>query len=336
MNKPLVQVKNLNAHYSIKGKKFHVIRDVSFEIQSGETLGLVGESGCGKTTIGKLLLGVTKLSSGEIFFDGKSIDQMGKYELQELRRDCQMVFQDPYGSVNPRMTIEEIVKEPLQIYKMGKKADRRNRVLELLDLVGLDDSYLSRYPHELSGGQRQRIVIARALATNPRFLICDEPVAALDVSIQAQIINLLKELQQKLGLTYLFISHDLAVVKYLAIRTLVMYCGEVVETANNDELYNSPLHPYTSALLESIPIPDPELEKKRSRLVVLGEPPNPLEEIKGCAFESRCIKKLDICRSCRPRKIEAKEKHLVSCHLYNPMDQKPLESKEVEYANYFL
>ncbi len=312
----MIEVKNLCAKYIVKGKEFRIIQNVSFSIERGETVGLVGESGCGKTTIAKLLLGLIPLSSGEILFEGKPIHKMKREELFNLRKDCQMIFQDPYGSVNPRMTVQEIILEPLQIFKIGTPKERLERVKELLFLVDLDDSFCTRYPHELSGGQRQRVVIARALAPNPKFLICDEPIAALDVSIQAQIINLFKELQEKLGLTYLFISHDLAVVKYLANSTLVMYHGQIIERADNDELYEFPLHPYTSILIDSIPIPDPELEKKRKRPPVWGDPPSPLEQIEGCAFASRCPKKLDICSHLFPASIEARPHHTVSCHLY--------------------
>ncbi len=337
MTKPLFSIKNLNAHYLIKGKNFHSVRDVSFDIFPGETVGLVGESGCGKTTLGKLLLGLLPDSSGEILYEGKSLDQMKKKDLFELRKECQMIFQDPYGSVNPRMTIEEIVLEPLAIYNIGSKKERKERLIELLQLVGLDESFGLRYPHELSGGQRQRVVIARALAPKPKFIICDEPIAALDVSIQAQIINLLKDLQKKLGLTYLFISHDLAVVKYLANRTMVMYCGKIVEMAENEHLYTTPLHPYTSTLLNSIPIPDPHLERKRSKLLVTGEPPNPFEEIKGCPFASRCPKKLDHCSGCKPNLSEVEEQHFVSCHLYDQAKTEEAEEmKEVlQYSGYY-
>ncbi len=330
LSKSLIQVRNLNAHYNIKGKLFHAVRDVSFEIPTSQTLGLVGESGCGKSTIGKLLLGLIPISSGEILYEGYSIKDMKKGDLFNLRKQCQMVFQDPYGSVNPRMTIEEIIKEPLQIFKIGTNKSRQEKVRELLSLVDLDESFANRYPHELSGGQRQRVGIARALAPDPKFLICDEPIAALDVSIQSQIINLLNDLQQKLGLTYLFISHDLAVVKYLASRILVMYCGEIIEIADTDDLYSAPFHPYTTTLLDSIPIPDPVAEKNRSRMITFGEPPNAFEEIKGCPFASRCQKKLDCCSIQKPIQKEVGNNHQVVCHLYTQEKSKNTTSLQDE------
>lgn len=341
MKEPIFSIRKLNSYYVVKGKKFHAVRDVTFDIFPGETVGLVGESGCGKTTLGKLLLGLLPNSSGEILYEGMPIKTMEKSTLLELRKTCQMIFQDPYGSVNPRMTVEEIITEPLVIYKLGDKKERKKRAFELLNLVGLDKSFALRYPHELSGGQRQRVVIARALAPKPKFIICDEPIAALDVSIQAQIINLLKDLQRKLGLTYLFISHDLAVVKYLATRTMVMYCGKIVETADSEDLYKTPLHPYTETLLHSIPIPDPLLEKKRSKLIVSGEPPNPFEEIKGCPFASRCPKKLDYCSNCKPNLLEVEDNHFASCHLYDRPDRKEEEEEEkikaeLQYSGYYL
>lgn len=339
MTCPLFSVKNLNASFNVKGKTFHVIRNVSFDIMPGETIGLVGESGCGKTTLGKILLGLLPPSSGSISFKGESIHKMDKSTLLDLRRQCQMIFQDPYGSVNPRMTVEEIILEPLIIYKIGTKNERKERVKELLQLVGLDQSFIQRYPHELSGGQRQRVVIARALAPNPKFLICDEPIAALDVSIQAQIINLLKDLQKKLGLTYLFISHDLAVVKYLATKTMVMYSGEIVETAESTELYERPLHPYTETLLHAIPTLDPHFEKKRSRLIVAGEPPNLFEKVKGCPFASRCPKKLDHCTCQTPITNQPRDGHCVRCHLYNQVDQEQSQEeveKELAYSSYYI
>lgn len=312
----LIDVRHLNSDYTVKSAPFHAVRDVSFTINTGETVGLVGESGCGKTTIAKLLLGLQPLTSGEIWFDGKRIDQGNRRTWREVRRECQMIFQDPYGAVDPRMTIEEIIREPLQIYRLGTSKEQKERIHELISLVGLEPSFITRYPHELSGGQKQRVVIARALAPNPRFLICDEAIASLDVSIQAQIINLLKKLQEELKLTYLFISHDLAVVKYLASRTLVMYAGQIVEAANGEDLYRNPQHPYTKALLSSIPIPDPKLEKKRKRILLTGEPPSSFQELHGCPFASRCPQKMDVCHHTVPSCQQLNSSHLVSCHLY--------------------
>lgn len=263
MTLPLIEVKDLNYFYRVKGQKLHAVKNVSFSIHPGKTLGLVGESGCGKTTIGKLLQGMLKPTSGTIRFEGD-------------RRKIQMVYQDPYSSLNPRMTVEELIREPLIIGSIGSKAEQIKRVEELLTLVGLDLHFMRRYPHELSGGQRQRVVIARALAPNPSFLILDEPITALDVSIQAQIINLLKKLQAELGLTYLFISHDLSIVKYLSERVAVMYLGQIVEIADSHELYTHPLHPYTGALLASIPIADPIQEKARKKNPPRRRTPQPL------------------------------------------------------------
>lgn len=313
--KPLVKVDNLNYIYSQGALKKHVIRNISFEIMPGETLGLVGESGCGKTTLANLLLNTLNPSSGAIEFDGVVLSRLPKKDLHEVRKNIQMVFQDPYSSVNPRMTVEEIIEEPLQIYKIGSRQDRSNRINELLLLVGLDRSFKHRYPHELSGGQRQRIVIARALATSPKFLVLDEPIAALDVSIQAQIINLLKDLQKQLGLTYLFISHDLAVIKYFSDKLAVMYFGQFIETGSSEEIYKNPLHPYTQGLLASIPIPDPILEHKRKRLIIHGETPSFNEPIQGCPFAARCNKAVELCSCDPPTLSQIDQDHKVSCHL---------------------
>ena len=324
MSDPLIKVNHLHAHYKKNGRNVPVIHNVSFEILSGQTVGLVGESGSGKTTIGKLLLGLHSPSCGDIFFNHQSLQQMNRQQLFQLRKECQMIFQDPYGSLNPRMTIKEIILEPLQIYKIGTHSEQNKRVSELLELVDLDPSYSTRYPHELSGGQRQRVVIARALAPNPKFLVCDEPIAALDVSIQAQMINLFKDLQEKLGLTYLFISHDLAVVKYLAQTVLVIYHGEIIETAPSEQLYESPLHPYTKALLDAIPIPDPHIEKEKYRTQLLkGEPLNSIEQVRGCSFAPRCPQKQNLCEVYTPEDTQISKERHVRCHLYNPACKTP-------------
>lgn len=293
------------------------IDDVSFHIYSGETLGLVGESGCGKSTLARMLLRVLDPTEGEILFDNKNLLQLSKNDLKQFRKETGFIFQDPYASLNPRMTAGEIIAEPLEIHKIGKKSERSARIVELLDLVGLRENQMSRFPHEFSGGQRQRIGIARALSANPRFIICDEPISALDVSVQAQIINLLKKLQTEMGLTFLFIAHDLRVVKYLSDRIAVMYLGHIVELANSLDLYDSPLHPYTEALLSAIPIPNPKVEKKRTRIVLKGEVPSPLNPPKGCVFSTRCPKAMPLCHEKAPQWKEVKPNHFTACHLYN-------------------
>lgn len=315
---PIIEVKKLKKYFPYKDLHVKAVDDVSFSIYPGETLGLVGESGCGKSTIGKALLKLSAFTSGDIFFKDTSIKNLTGMELKKFRRNIQMIFQDPYSSLNPRMTTEEIIKEPLLIHKMfSSKKDYKKRVHELLGCVGLDPSHSNRFPHEFSGGQRQRIGIARAIALNPEFLVCDEPIAALDVSIQAQIVNLLQELQSKMGLTYLFISHDLAMVRYLCTKVAVMYLGHLVEIATSKDLYTTPLHPYTEALLSAIAIPDPFIEKKRSRIVLPGEIPSPLNPPKGCVFCTRCPKVMPICKLERPKEKEIKPNHFVSCHLYS-------------------
>lgn len=313
---PLIEVKNLKKYFPYKNLFIRAVDDVSFSLQQGETLGLVGESGCGKSTIGKLLLQVDRPTSGDIFFEGQLATSPAA--IKSLRKHIQMIFQDPYSSLNPRMTTEDIIKEPLLIHKLYSSSHlRRERVLELLTLVGLSSEYINRFPHEFSGGQRQRIGIARALALNPKFLICDEPIAALDVSIQVQIVNLLKQLQKQMGLSYLFISHDLAMIKYLCTRVAVMYLGHLVEIASSESLYKTPLHPYTEALLSAISIPDPEIERKRTRIVLPGEIPSPLKPPKGCVFCTRCPKAMSICHEKRPLQKEVLPGHFVSCHLYD-------------------
>jgi oligopeptide transport system ATP-binding protein len=291
------------------------VDDVSMQIKRGEVLGLVGESGCGKSTLGLSVLRLHESDAGQLFFEGTDIFELDRQSLREYRKDMQIVFQDPYSSLNPRMTVNQIVKEPLNNYELGNKEWKAARVEELLELVGLDPGTKARYPHEFSGGQRQRIGIARALASGPRFIVCDEPVSALDVSIQAQILNLLVDLKQRLGLTYLFISHDLMVVNHLASRIAVMYLGKLVEVADRDELFSDPLHPYTQALLSCVPIPDPEIEEKRERIILKGDIPSPMNPPSGCHFHPRCRLSEDICKTEYPPIRKISETRSVACHL---------------------
>lgn len=313
---PLVVVKNLKKFFPVATGTLKAVDDVSFEIHEGETLGLVGESGCGKSTTGRTLLRLEEPTSGELYFRGKDLLNCTPKELKELRREAQIIFQDPYASLNPRMTAKDIISEPLIIHGLAKSSEKDLIVDELLHLVGLHPSSKGRFPHEFSGGQRQRIGIARALAVNPRFIVCDEPISALDVSVQAQIVNLLKKLQRDLGLTYLFIAHDLSMVKYLSTRVGVMYLGHIVEMAKSHELYTHPLHPYTQALLSAIPIPDPKIEKNRARIVLKGEIPSPITPPKGCIFSTRCPHAREICHQVRPEWREASPSHYTACHLY--------------------
>ncbi len=322
MTEPLLRVENLTKHFPIKGgllrrevDRVHAVDGVSFEIGHGETLGLVGESGCGKSTTGRCILQLITPTSGKITFAGRDVMQLGQSELQALRRDMQIIFQDPFASLNPRMTVGAIIGEALVIHKLAKsRQELTDRVVALLETVGLRPDALNRFPHEFSGGQRQRIGIARALAVEPKLIVCDEPVSALDVSIQAQVINLLEDLQEKLGLTYLFIAHDLSVVEHISTRVAVMYLGRIVEIAPSDELYDKPLHPYTEALLSAVPIPDPEV--KRTRIKLEGDVPNPINPPTGCHFHTRCpIRELPLCSSKRPELREASPGHHVACHL---------------------
>ena len=315
MIKPLLQVKNLKKHFEHKGKVVRAVDGVSFDVFPQETLGLVGESGCGKTALARALMRLYEPSSGDIFFKGESILKYKGKAIKALRHDMQYIFQDPFASLNPRMTAGEIISEPLVIHDTLNSYGRQKRVQELLELVGLRPEYTSRFPHEFSGGQRQRIGIARSLALNPRLIVCDEPIAALDVSIQAQIINLLKYLQEEMGLTYLFISHDLAMVKYLSTRVAVMYLGHFMELAPSATLYKNPQHPYTQGLLSAIPIPDPVIEKKRTRLLLTGEVPSPINPPKGCVFCTRCPKVKPICLQKRPPLREIAPGHSAACHL---------------------
>lgn len=309
----LVEVRNLIKHFPVENSDdlVRAVDDVSFDIFEGETLGLVGESGCGKSTVGRCLLRLYEPTSGEVLFEGDDILKLGNTELQKLRREMQIIFQDPYSSLNPRLSILSIVGEPLKIHGIGNKNERRDRVGELLKQVGLDPDYMFRYPHEFSGGQRQRIGIARALALNPKLIIADEPVSALDVSVQAQVVNLMQDLQQELGLTYFFISHGLAVVEHISNRVAVMYLGKIVEIAEGRELYDQPLHPYTKALLSAIPIPDPA--QKRERIILEGDVPTPINPPSGCRFRTRCQLADSICAETEPELREISEGHFSAC-----------------------
>ncbi len=315
--KPLLQVINLKKHYPVKEGILKAIDAVSFEINPGETLGLVGESGCGKSTTGRCILNLEPPTSGEIYFDGINLQTCTPLELHEFRRQAQVIFQDPYASLNPRMNAFDIISEPLRIHKIAASSQMKSIVSKLLDLVGLSQTSLQRFPHEFSGGQRQRIGIARALALSPKFIVCDEPISALDVSVQAQIVNLLKQLQHEMGLTYLFIAHDLAMVKYISDRVAVMYLGHIVEIAPAEDLYSKPLHPYTQALLSAIPIPDPKIEQKRSRALLQGELPSPLKMAGGCPFASRCPLAQPLCHEKAPILQQIAPGHMAACHLIN-------------------
>lgn len=309
----LLEVTDLIKHFPIENSDdvVRAVDGVSFDILHGETLGLVGESGCGKSTVGRCLLRLHEPTSGEVKFEGRDIVGLPNRQMQELRREMQIIFQDPYASLNPRLSILSIVSEPLKIHGVSNRQERIDRVADLLSKVGLDPKYMHRYPHEFSGGQRQRIGIARALALNPKLIICDEPVSALDVSVQAQVVNLLQELQAELGLTYLFISHGLAVVEHISNRVAVMYLGKIVEIADSVELYESPLHPYTQALLSAIPIPDPK--KKRDRIVLKGDVPTPINPPSGCRFRTRCPLAIEECSKVEPDLIEHRPGHFAAC-----------------------
>lgn len=318
-NQTLVEVNNLTKHFPASHKQIvRAVDDVSFVIQRGETLGLVGESGCGKTTVGRCLLRLIEPTNGQVRFDGRNLTEFGKTELRALRRRMQIIFQDPYSSLNPRMKVGEIIGEPLVVHGVGNKLERRERVAELLGVVGLDPDYANRYPHQFSGGQRQRIGIARALALNPDFIVADEPVSALDVSVQAQIVNLLQDLQQKFGITYLFISHGLAVVKHISSRVGVMYLGKLVELAPADEIYSRPLHPYTQALLAAIPIPEPQSAKREAEKLK-GDLPTPLNPPSGCRFHTRCPFTTERCKREEPPLVEITPGHWAACHLHNSL-----------------
>lgn len=324
--KKLLQVNNLKKYFvSSSGffgnttKHLKAVDDVSFFINKGETFGLVGESGCGKSTVGRTLLRLYKPTAGEILFDGVNIANLKESELLPYRKKIQMIFQDPYASLNPRMTVKDIIGEPLDIHNIARGDDKETIIMDLLDRVGMNKDHASRYPHEFSGGQRQRIGIARALAVNPEFIICDEPISALDVSIQAQVVNMLEDLQDELGLTYLFIAHDLSMVRHISDRVGVMYLGNLVEVASSAELYANPQHPYTQALLSSIPVPDPSFSRNNKRIKLEGEVPSPINPPSGCKFRTRCRYAMDICKEASPELKDIGSNHFVACHL---MDKK--------------
>jgi len=309
----LVRVRNLVKHFPVENSDdvVRAVDGVSFDIRSGETLGLVGESGCGKSTVGRCLIRLYEPTSGEVWFEDQNIATLANRDMQALRREMQIIFQDPYASLNPRLSILSIIAEPLKIHGIGDKNERKERVADLLQKVGLDPAYMNRYPHEFSGGQRQRIGIARALALNPKLIICDEPVSALDVSVQAQVVNLLQDLQAEFGLTYLFISHGLAVVEHISNRVAVMYLGKIVEIAEAKELYEHALHPYTQALLSAIPVPDPK--QKRNRIVLRGDVPTPINPPSGCRFRTRCPIAIEECAQIDPELREIRPGHLAAC-----------------------
>lgn len=323
-NQPLIEVKDLKEYFDInmgmfKTKPLKAVDGVSFSINKGETLGLVGESGCGKTTVGRTLLHLYKPTGGEIWYNGKKLETPA--DIKEFRKKATMVFQDPYSSLNPRMTVSDIIGEPLDVHKLYKtKEERMARILELMDHVGLNSEHASRYAHEFSGGQRQRIGIARALAVNPDFIVCDEPVSALDVSIQAQVINMFDELQDKLGLTYLFIAHDLLVVRHISDRIAVMYLGKMVELADTAEIYERPLHPYSKSLLSAVPVPDPKVARANQRIVLHGDIPSPLNAPSGCPFRTRCAYATEACAESMPPFNEVSSGHFVACHRVNEIN----------------
>lgn len=313
----LLEVRNLKKYFKVGSQTLKAVNDISFEIKRGETLGIVGESGCGKSTAGRTILRLYEPTAGEVLFEGTDITKLSEQEMKKMRRNMQMIFQDPYASLNPRMTVGDIIGEALDIHGLAEGEKRKERIQELLSLVSLNPEHMNRFPHEFSGGQRQRIGIARALAVEPKFIICDEPISALDVSVQAQVVNLLEQLQEQMGLTYMFIAHDLAMVKYISDRVGVMYLGKMVELAPSEILYDDPLHPYTQALLSAIPIPDPEVERTRERIVLEGDVPSPMNPPSGCHFRTRCPKAMPECAQIEPVWKEVKPGHFAACHLYN-------------------
>lgn len=318
----LLEVTDLKKYFPIKSgllvqrevAAVKAVDGVSFKVYKGETLGLVGESGCGKSTTGRTILQLYRPTAGSVKYMGQEITELKGEALRRMRREMQMIFQDPYASLNPRMSVGRIVAEPLVVHNIGTKKEREERVAELLDMVGLNPYFVRRYPHEFSGGQRQRIGLARSLALNPSFIVADEPISALDVSIQAQVVNLLERLQDELGLTYLFIAHDLSMVRHLCDRVAVMYLGKIVEIAESEELYTNPLHPYTQALLSAVPVPDPVVEETRQRIILKGDVPSPINPPKGCNFNTRCPVSVDVCFDTDPELVEVLPGHWVACH----------------------
>ncbi len=315
MVEPLISAQHIKKHFKVRGGVLKAVDDVSFDIYPGETFGLVGESGCGKSTTGRTILRLYEPTGGEMYYKDEDLFKMSKGKIRKYRKEFQMIFQDPYASLNPRMTVEQILGEPLEIHNIYKKnSEKRDRIFHLLELVGLGEEHASRFPHEFSGGQRQRVGIARALALEPQFIVCDEPISALDVSIQAQVVNLLEELQDKLQLTYLFIAHDLSMVHYISDRVGVMYLGNLMEVAESNELYSNPLHPYTKALLSAIPIADPQVQRNRQRIKLEGDVPSPINPPERCPFVERCPFAEQICYDEKPQLLEHKPKHFVACH----------------------
>ncbi len=323
----ILSVQGLKKYFPIRRGVFrHQVGDVkavdgiSFNVYRGETLGLVGESGCGKTTTGRTIIRLYEPTAGKVLFDDVDLADMSIRELRHMRQRLQMIFQDPYASLNPRMTVRGIVGEPFMVHQIASGEEKRERIAELLEMVGLSPDFMSRYPHEFSGGQRQRIGLARALALNPDLVICDEPISALDVSIQAQVVNLLEDLQEELGLTYIFIAHDLSMVRHISDRVAVMYLGKIMELTDRYTLYNNALHPYTEALLSAVPVPDPEIEENRQRILLEGDLPSPSEPPVGCNFNTRCSKAIDVCFEEEPPLVDVGDEHYCACHVMCPCD----------------
>lgn len=325
MEEKILQVENLKKHFTVEKKQIlQAVNDVSFYVNKGETFGLVGESGCGKSTIGRTIMGLYERTAGDVLYEGENVHELTDKEKFKFYRKMQMIFQDPYASLNPRSTVKEVISEPMEVHGLYKsKRKQLDRVYELLEEVGLNRDHANRYPHEFSGGQRQRIGIARALALDPEFIIADEPISALDVSVQAQVVNLLKDLQTEKDLTFLFIAHDLSMVKQISDRIGVMYLGNLVELTASELLYEKPLHPYTQALLSAIPIPDPDIEESRERIILEGELPSPINPPSGCVFRTRCPMAMEVCSIKKPQWQEVEQAHYVACHLYdNTVDDK--------------